>query len=66
MSSNYCDYCDGAKPLITDKGGDRGIALQYPAWLLAYGFDVHGSGSDGLLVKIQYCPICGKRLQEDT
>ena len=44
------------------KTDDFGIAIQYPAYLLAYGYDVHGGGSNGLGVKINYCPMCGKYL----
>lgn len=57
-----CDYCEKAKPLVIGKTNDTGIALQYPNVLNAYGYDVHGYGSNGLTVKINYCPMCGKRL----
>ena len=29
----------------------------------AYGYDIHGSGSNGLISKINYCPMCGKKLK---
>mgnify|MGYP004658390741 FL=1 len=60
----YCDYCMGAKPLVIGDTNDRGIAIQYPDKLMAYGYDVHGFGSNGLSVKIKYCPMCGRELKK--
>lgn len=57
-----CEYCEGAKPLTIGETNDKGIAIQYPDRLIAYGYDVHGMGSNGLCVKIKYCPICGRKL----
>lgn len=59
-----CDYCMGAKPLVTGNTNDRGIVIQYPNRLMAYGYDVHGCGSNGLSVKIKYCPTCGRKLKK--
>lgn len=60
----YCDYCMGSKPLVLGKSNDYGITVKYPNLLLAYGYDVHGAGSNGLSVKINYCPMCGKELRK--
>lgn len=60
----YCDYCMGAKPLVIGGTNDRGIAIQYPNKMMAYGYDVHGSGSNGLSVKINYCPMCSRELKK--
>lgn len=57
-----CEFCEKAVPLVIGKTDDYGIAIQYPNRLIAYGYDIHGSGSNGLIVKIQYCPMCGRRL----
>lgn len=58
---NYmCDYCDKGIALVIGQTNDYGIAIKYKNTLMAYGYDVHGSGSNGLLVKINYCPMCGK------
>ncbi len=61
-----CEYCQGAKALVLGKTDDYGIAIQYPNRLIAYGYDVHGSGSNGLTVKIKYCPMCGKKLSDES
>lgn len=61
-----CKYCEKAKPLIIGKTNDKGIAIQFPNNLNAYGYDVHGSGSNGLNVKINYCPMCGRKLEIDN
>lgn len=63
--SNKCKYCEGGKPLVTGKSNDQGIAIQYPNRLIAYGYDIHGYGSNGLVTRINYCPMCGKKLKED-
>lgn len=57
-----CEYCEGAKALVIGDTDDVGIALLYPNILNAYGYDVHGYGSNGLSVKIKYCPMCGRKL----
>lgn len=56
-----CDYCDGAKPLVIGDTNDKGIAVHNTGKLVAYGYDVHGGGSNGLAVRICFCPMCGKR-----
>jgi hypothetical protein len=60
---NMCEYCEGGKPLVTGKTNDQGIAIHYPNRLNAYGYDIHGSGSNGLISRINYCPMCGKKLK---
>ena len=62
QKGTYCDYCMGAKPLVIGDTNDQGIAIQYPGKLIAYGYDVHGSGSNGLVSKINYCPMCCRKL----
>ena len=67
INTAICPYCDGKEPLVIGNTDDRGIAIKretgnYGQHLIAYGYDVHGGGSNGLSVKINYCPICGKYL----
>lgn len=59
-----CDYCEEGMPLVNGKTDDRGIAIQFPRNLICYGYDVHGYGSNGLIVKINFCPMCGRKLTE--
>ena len=61
-----CKYCEKAEPLVIGKTNDYGIAIQYPNKLIAYGYDVHGGNSNGLSIKIKYCPMCGRRLNETS
>lgn len=68
-NNTLCPYCDGAEPLVTGDTNDQGIAITHVTGskgrtLIAYGYDVHGSGTNGLVVKINYCPICGKSLKK--
>ncbi len=60
----YCDYCMGAKPMILGDTNDKGIAIQYPNRLMAYGYDIHGFGSNALITQIKYCPMCGRELKK--
>lgn len=60
MFKGNCEYCEGAKPLVIGETDDKGIALKHPNVLNAYGYDVHGYGSNGLSVKIKFCPMCGR------
>lgn len=64
--NDMCEYCEGGKPLEIGKTNDQGIAIQYPNRLIAYGYDIHGSGSNGLVTRINYCPMCGKQLKGDS
>lgn len=59
-----CKYCEGGKPLTINKTNNQGIAIQYPNRLIAYGYDIHGSGRNGLVTRINYCPMCGKKLSK--
>lgn len=59
-----CEYCDGGEPLVIGKTDDQGIAIWYPNILIAYGYDTHGTGSNGLVTRINYCPMCGKKLSK--
>lgn len=58
-----CEYCEGAKPLVIGKTNDMGITVRWPDELMAYGYDVHGSGSNGLIAQIKFCPMCGRKLE---
>ena len=60
--SNYCEFCFGGKALVIGKANDVGIAIQYPNRLIAYGYDIHETGSNGIYTRIHYCPMCGRRL----
>ena len=60
--NRMCDYCEKGKPLVTGRDNDRGITLHYPDYLMAYGYDVHGYNSNGLIVQINFCPVCGEPL----
>ena len=53
------------KHWLMEKTDDLGIAIQYPRKLIAYGYDVHGMGNNGIFVKINYCPICGRDLRSE-
>lgn len=63
LYAKKCEYCDGGRPLIIGKTNDQGVAIQYPGILNAYGYDIHGSESNGLAARINYCPMCGKNLK---
>ena len=52
-----CNYCEKAEPLIIGKTNDYGIAIQHPNKLI-------GSNSNGLIVNINYCPMCGRQLND--
>lgn len=63
-----CKFCERGRPLVIGKTTDYGMVIQYSTpkcWLMAYGYDVHGTGSNGLSVQINYCPMCGKKLGDD-
>ena len=57
-----CPYCQEGYALVEGKTNDTGIAIQYPNRLIAYGYDIHGPGGNGLSVRIDYCPMCGRKL----
>lgn len=62
-----CEYCERGVPLVTGKTDDLGIAIMSihkRPFLNAYGYDVHGAESNGILCKINFCPMCGKKLME--
>lgn len=58
-----CEFCELGKPLAIGKTNDQGIAIHYPNILNAYGYDIHGFSSNGINVKINYCPICGANMR---
>ena len=57
-----CEFCEKGKALANGKTDYLVIAIQYPRKLIAYGYDVHGMGNNGIFVKINYCPMCGREL----
>lgn len=57
-----CPYCNDGQPLVTGQADDYGIAIHYPKTLVAYGYDVHGSNSNGICIEINFCPMCGQKL----
>lgn len=59
----HCKYCEGGVALATGKTNDYGIAIHHPNTLIAYGYNVHGTGSNGIVVTINYCPICGRKFE---
>lgn len=63
MNNKKCPYCDVGIPLVIGDTNDKGICIKYPNLIHAYGYDVHGSGSNGLNAVIHYCPMCGKKLK---
>lgn len=65
MARKRCKYCDDGEALVIGETDDQGIAIQYPNFLTAYGYDVHGSNANGLRVAINYCPVCGRKLVKD-
>lgn len=62
MNQEYCEFCEKGKALVIGKTNDIGIAIQYPNRLIAYGYDIHGFGSNSIMTKIEYCPMCGRKL----
>lgn len=61
-----CEYCEKGVPLVIGKTNDYGIAIYRDGagkeYLNAYGYDIHRMNSNGLEVKINYCPMCGRKL----
>lgn len=57
-----CPYCQEGYTLVEGKTNDTGIAIQYPNRLIAYGYNVYGMKNNGLSVRINYCPMCGRKL----
>ena len=68
MDKERCEFCFGGKALVIDKRNDVGIAIRYPNQLIAYGYDIYGLyglyglDSNSITTKINYCPMCGRRL----
>ena len=66
-ATGKCRYCQLAEPIAIGKSDepdndDYGIALHSPNYMFAYGYDVHGGGSNAVGVMINYCPMCGRKL----
>lgn len=59
-----CKYCENAVPLMTGKTNDTGVVVKYPNGLMAYGYDIHGMSNNAIIININYCPMCGKKLEE--
>ena len=67
MNQENCEFCVGGKALVIDKANDVGIAIRYQNRLIAYGYDIYGLyglGSNSISTKINYCPMCGRRLTD--
>lgn len=68
MNKENCEFCVGGKALVIGKANDDvGIAIRYQNRLIAYGYDIYGLyglGSNGISTKINYCPMCGRRLTD--
>lgn len=62
QSSGPCIHCNGGRALIIDDENDRGIAIQHPNRLLAFGYDPNGPSSNGVSCIIEYCPMCGVKI----
>lgn len=64
-----CEYCEKCQALVIGKTDDVGIAIYLNTnksyYLNAYGYDIHGSGSNGIQVQINYCPMCGRKLESE-
>lgn len=63
---SLCEYCTGAKPLMIGNGWDN-TNSDYGAGIVrnrlsVWGYDIHGSESNGNSVEIKYCPMCGRAL----
>ena len=54
-----CEYCEGEKPLIGDFSD--GALIENGNILVAY-----GECSDCAKGRINYCPICGRELNQTT
>lgn len=52
-----CEFCEKGKPLTIGKTNDYGLAIQYPNKIIAFGYDVHGAGSN-VLVKKSIIALC--------
>lgn len=63
MSKRSCDYCEGARALVIGETDDIGIAIKFPYYLIAYGYDIHGPNANVIYTQINYCPMCGRKLK---
>lgn len=46
-----CNYCNNGVALVVGNTDDKGIAIQYPNKLIAYGYDIHGFDANGFRSK---------------
>lgn len=63
MAVRLCEYCELGKALVIGETNDKGIAIKYPNYLIAYGYNVHTNGPNGIYVRINYCPMCGRKFK---
>lgn len=56
-----CSFCVGSKPLVDD--GVKGIVIQEPNHLMAYGYLVDHRGNDAVVIHVNYCPMCGRKME---
>lgn len=61
-ASEPCIHCNGGHALIIIDDNDRGIAIQHPNRLVAFGYDPNGTSSNGVSCLINYCPMCGVKV----
>ena len=60
-----CKYCEKGTPLTSD-GDDCGIVIQSNNLfnlLTVYEYDDYGEPTNEVAVSINYCPMCGRKLE---
>jgi len=62
-STESCIHCNGGRALVIGETNDRGITIQYPNKLIAFGYDPDGYRSNGISCIITHCPMCGCKLK---
>lgn len=63
LNETGCIHCNGGRALIIGDTDDRGIAIQHPNKLIAFGYsDPHGCWGTNVSCLIEYCPRCGNKL----
>ena len=59
-----CRYCEDEKPIVKGQMGDISVAIQLPNKLVAYDYGIFGC--DSVIVEINFCPMCGKKLKKQS
>ncbi len=60
-----CDYCALGKPLVNDNGL-RGLSIHDSNKLISYGNYDGSLRPHWLVAMINYCPMCGRKLEDDS